>query len=253
MNENKVVVDGLMTNYRITSDSNKTIVLLHGWGDNSATFGSLVNKIKGEYSFCSLDLPGFGKTDSPKETWGLNEYAIFVSKFIKKIGINPYCLIGHSNGGAILIRGLANGDLISEKLVLIASAGVRGEYKGRVKALRLVTKAGKLVTSPLPKSTKNKIRRKVYESAGSDMLVSEGLQDTFKRIVEDDVREDAKEIKTDSLLIYGDLDKATPVAFGKILAENIKNSRLEVLKDSGHFVHKEKEDEVAMLIEEFIK
>lgn len=253
MIEKKVVVDGLLTNYRFSGSGKKAIVLLHGWGDNSATFDGVISKIKTECSFYSLDLPGFGKTDLPQKTWGLNDYAEFVSGFIKKIGFEPYCFIGHSNGGAILIRGLSNGNISCQRLVLIASAGIRGEYKGRVKAVRLVTKAGKLLTAPLPKSTKNKIRRKVYNKVGSDMLVTEGLQETFKQIVEDDVREDAKRVKTKCLLVYGGLDTATPVSFGEILHENIDNSHIEILSGAGHFVHKENEDETASLIEEFIK
>jgi pimeloyl-ACP methyl ester carboxylesterase len=253
MNENKVVVEGLIANYRSLNNGKKAILLLHGWGDNSATFDGLISKVKGDYSFYSLDLPGFGQTELPKETWGLDEYARFVGSFIKKINIHPFCLVGHSNGGAILVRGLASGSITGDKLILIASAGVRGEYKGRVKVLRIVTKAGKLVSAPLPKSTKNKLRRKVYDRVGSDMLVAENLQETFKRIVEDDVRDDAKNLELDSLLIYGNQDKATPVSFGKILSENIKNSHLEVLNDAGHFVHKDNEDETARLIEDFIK
>src|SRR5690606_38998725 len=121
-----------------------------------------------------------------------------------------------SNGGAIAIRGMARGWLSADNLVLLASAGIRGEYKGRVKALRLITKAGKALTTPLPKSVKQRLRKKVYATVGSDMLVAEHLQETFKKVVTDDVREDAARLALPTLLIYGDQDDATPVRYAEM-------------------------------------
>jgi pimeloyl-ACP methyl ester carboxylesterase len=58
------------------------------------------------------------------------------------------------------------------------------------------------------------------------MLVAEHMQDTFKRIVADDVREDAKKITQPTLLIYGQNDVSTPVNVGMALQAAIPNSKI---------------------------
>jgi pimeloyl-ACP methyl ester carboxylesterase len=247
----QVIVDTLSTNYRRTG-SGKLVLILHGWGDSAKGWQQFAGLLSKHYDVISVDLPGFGDTENPPQTWGLDDYAQFIGAFLTKLGLQPFAIIGHSNGGAIAIRGLASKQFSTDKLVLLASAGIRGEYKGRNKALRLITKTGKLVTMPLPQSIKKKLQRKVYETVGSDMLVAEHLQETFKNVVGDDVRADAARLKLPTLLVYGADDKSAPLRYGKLFHEAIKGSRLEVLPATEHFLHLEAPDKVLRLTEEFL-
>ena len=249
----QVLVNKLMTTYD-RRGKGKTVVCLHGWGDSRQTFAALATTLSDAYDVIVLDLPGFGKTDRPKTAWDLHDYAEFVRDFLKKIGVKKtYAIVGHSNGGGIAIRGLANGDLSAEKLVLLASAGIRGEYRGRGKLLRLMTKTGKVLTKPLPKNAKKRLRKAVYESIGSDMLVAEHMQETFKKIVADDVQDDAPKLKLPVLLVYGENDTATPPRYGDRFQALIPKAKLEILHDTGHFVHHEQPDKVASLTVEFLR
>jgi len=214
----------------------KPVVILHGWGDDSRSWQKFASELGKNYDVIVPDLPGFGNSQAPTAPWGLDEYAKLVATFLRKLDVKPYAILGHSNGGAIAIRGLGTARLSAQKLVLLSSAGIRGEYKGRNKALRLITKTGKLLSSPLPKATKQRLRVKVYKTVGSDMLVAEHLQETFKKIVADDVRIDAGRLKLPTLLIYGDKDTQTPLSYGRIFNEKIKGSKLEVLQGIDHFV-----------------
>ncbi len=249
----QVIVDSLLTYYE-AHGKGRLVLLLHGWGDSAAGLKTLQAALAKKYKVIALDLPGFGGSQPPPEAWGLDSYAYFVAHFLDKIAAKKLvAIVGHSNGGAIAIRGMARGWLSADKLVLLASAGIRGEYKGRVKALRLVTKAGKALTAPLPKSIKQHLRKKVYTTVGSDMLVAEHLQETFKKIVADDVRADAAHLALPTLLIYGDADDATPVAYGKLLQEAIQGSKLEVVPGAGHFVHTDQPAAVEKLIQGFLR
>ncbi len=249
----QVVVNSLLTHYE-RMGKGKVVLLLHGWGDTAAGLRSLQQSLSKHAQVLAVDLPGFGGTEAPKTVWSLDDYSLFVQHFLQKIDAPKLAvLIGHSNGGAIAIRGLANGTLQADKLVLLASAGIRGEYKGRIKALRLITKAGKALTMPLPSSVKRKLRSKVYRTVGSDMLVAEHLQETFKKIVTDDVRNDAAQLSQPTLLVYGEQDQATPVAYGELFHQQINGSTLEILPGAGHFVHLDRPQEVTKAIEEFIR
>lgn len=232
----------------------RLIVLLHGWGDRAAGLRNLQLALAKHTQVIAVDLPGFGGTQAPADVWGLDEYAAFVGHFLTKIAAGPVqVIVGHSNGGAIAIRGLHNGSLHAKKLVLMASAGIRGEKKGRLKALQVVAKVGKAVTAPLPQAAKQTLRRNLYTAAGSDMLVAEHLQETFKRVVADDVRTDAAQLLLPALLLYGEQDTATPVWFGEAYHELLHDSTLEILPGAGHFVHLDRPAEVAKAITEFAR
>lgn len=241
-----------MTRYE-RSGKGKTVVLLHGWADSVAGMRTLATALQKDYDVITVDLPGFGGTQAPLSPWGLDDYVQFVHDFLKKIGVkDTYAYVAHSNGGAIAIRGLAEDALQAQKLVLLASAGIRNEYKGRNRALRIITKAGKLLSTPLPANVKKKLRRKVYKAVGSDMLVAEHLQETFKRVVTDDVRADAAQLTLPVLLIYGEQDEDAPVWYGQQFHELMTDSTLEILPDAGHFVHIDRPDTVEKSIREFL-
>ena len=228
-------------------------MLLHGWGSNAGGLRSLQQALAVSFDVIVPDLPGFGDTQAPARPWGLDEYAGFVADFLKKIdATNIYAIVGHSNGGAIAVRGIARGILEPERLILLASAGIRGEYRGRQRALRYLVKGGKLLTAPLPRAVRQHLRRGVYKTVGSDMLVAERLQETFKRVVADDVRGDAAKISLPTLLLYGDNDTATPVHHGKMLQEAIKGSMLNVIPGAGHFIYIDRPAETIEAIQEFL-
>jgi pimeloyl-ACP methyl ester carboxylesterase len=249
----QVIVDSILTQY-VRQGKGKTIVVLHGWADSSAGLHSLCTSLGRQYDVIAVDLPGFGGSAAPSTAWGLDEYATFVQSFLKKVGVKKvWAYIGHSNGGAMAVRGIANDTLDAERLVLLASAGVRNVYKGRNHALRILAKTGKLVTAPLPASVKKTLRRKVYKTIGSDMLVAEHMQETFKRVVTDDVREDAAKLTVPTLLVYGEDDEATPVWFGEQFHELIDGSTLEILPGAGHFVHLDRPKEVEKALEGFLR
>ncbi len=248
----QVIVDGLLTNYS-REGKGKIVIILHGWGDDLRSWRFVSESLSKTYQVILLDLPGFGGTQSPNSPWGLSDYASFIAAFLRKLDVNDlYAVIGHSNGGAIAIRGCADAELKPEKLVLISSAGLRGEYNGRIKAMRMVTKAGRAITSPLPKSVKQKLRKQVYKSIGSDMLVAEHLQDTFKKIVTDDVRDDATRIQVPTLLLYGAQDEQTPPYYGQTFKDLIRDSRLILYSKSGHFLQIDRPTEIIKAIREFI-
>lgn len=247
----QIIVNDLLVHYELNG-SGKTILLLHGWGDSLRGMDTLSKELSLKYQVLAINLPGFGGSQAPAVAWDLNAYADFVASMLQKLNLQCYAMIGHSNGGAILIKGLSEKKLGAEKLILLASAGIRNGRSTRNNVLLLISKSGKIMTSPLSFKTKRLLRQKLYQKVGSDMLVNENLKETFKKIVNDDVRLAATSIKIPTLIIYGDLDKSTPLAYGEIFQKSIKQSKLEIIVGAGHFVHQEKSVEVLKLIESFL-
>ena len=249
----QVVVDTLLTTYT-RSGTGKTVLLLHGWGDDSRTFALLGGYLSESYEVIALDLPGFGRSAAFDRPWTLDDYAAFTAAFLKKIGVeNLHALVGHSNGGAIAIRGCALGYFAPRKLVLLSSAGIRTMQRGRKLALKFLSKTGKAVTLVLPETWRQRLRSKWYAAIGSDMLAVPHLRETFKNVVTQDIQADVQEITIPTLLIYGEQDTATPPQFGELFHELLPESTLVLMPGAGHFVHLDRPREVESAVEHFLR
>jgi len=250
----QILADNLVVSYTKVG-SGPIAVLLHGWADSGHTFDQLSKLLVQNYTVITIDLAGFGASQAPPTGWGLSEFAKYVQVVLQKIGIAPNdvaLLIGHSNGGAVAIRAVAQGLLQPKKLVLIASSGIRDASSRKVVATG-VTKVAKLVSYALPSSTRAALRKKHYDRAGSDYLVAEHMQASFKKIVKDDVRADAENISIPTCLIYGELDTATPLRYAQLFHSLIKNSQLHVIQNADHFLHQQYAEQVYDFIIRFDK
>jgi pimeloyl-ACP methyl ester carboxylesterase len=249
----QMVVDELLVSYRSWGEAKRTILLLHGWGDTSGSFAELAQGLQAHYSLIAPDLPGFGGTDTPPDAWTVNDYSTFIGHFLDKLGCKPYAIIAHSNGGTLALHGLANSYFDTKKMVLLASAGIRGARSPRKVLLRTAAKPVKISLKVLPKRAQARIKRRVYGALGSDLYVAEHLQETFKHIVSYDVQEDAKSVYVETLLVYGSEDRSTPVRYGELLAATLPKAELVVVEGAGHFVHHDAADQVTGRIQEFLK
>ena len=253
MKQSNVITDGLLTSYT-TVGAGPDILLLHGWGDHKETFTNVMMRLAEHWRVTALDLPGFGQSQAPKVAWQLADYGQFLANFVQKTSIQPAVVIGHSNGGALAIKAVAEGNLKPQKLILLAPSGVRNIHSIRKQAIKAVAKTGKAVTFWLPKSQKQKLQEKLYGTIGSDMLVAPHLQETFKLTVAEDIQLDASKLRLPVLLIYGDQDRATPVkSIGNRLHKQIQGSKLVVVPGADHFAHQVATDKVMDTVEEFLK
>lgn len=247
----KIIVDNLAVEYS-DQGSGPAIVMLHGWSDNLHTFDKLVSELSG-FRVVRLDLPGFGKSERPKDAWDVGQYTVFVRDFLAKLGIEQYILTGHSFGGRIAIKGVGTGVLQPERLVLIASAGVAKERTFKNEMLRTAAKIGKTLTLAWPFSLwRQRIRRKLYERIGSDYFAAGSMRDVFLKTIREDLLGYARGIQIPTLLIWGSEDTSTPLRDGERIHTAILGSELKVIDGASHFVHHEKPEEVAGYIRAFI-
>lgn len=248
----QVVVNDLLTNYQLQGKG-KLVLLLHGWGDSSAGSLALQQALATQYTVLAPDLPGFGKTQAPPTGWDLDDYAVFVQALLEKLGHQElYAVIGHSNGGAIAIRAIATNKLQPQKLVLMAAAGIRSGQTWRRVLLQVLAKTGNLASIGLPERYRNNLKRQLYKSAGSDLLAVEGMEETFKKTVRQDVQADAKTITQPTLLLFAEKDEAVPIYMARRYEELLPNSQLHLVAGAGHFVHLDAPDETLKTVEEFL-
>lgn len=248
----KAIINGLAIEY-LDEGNGKTMVFLHGWGDNLHTFDALAAILGARGRIVRVDVPGFGASESPKIAWDLDHYVEFVRDFCVKIHINPDVIIGHSFGGRIAIKAAAKKIINPQKIVLIASAGIAERQTLRNFLFMILAKTGRIITVIPPFSFwRKQLREKMYSHSGSDYPAAGNLRETFLKIVRQNLSSYARMIEIPALLIWGDTDTETPLADGRRLARLIRNSRLEIISGAGHFVHRDSPNRVAELIQEFL-
>jgi pimeloyl-ACP methyl ester carboxylesterase len=248
----KIIVQNLATEYQ-DEGAGKVILFLHGWQDNLHTFDYLAEFLSPTSRVVRFDLPGFGNSEAPKETWNLDDYIQFVKNFIQKLNLPVHLLVGHSFGGRIIMKGVAIKNFQPNKIVLIGSAGIAKSRTLRNSILKILAKIGGLMTYVPPLIFwREEIRKKIYRFVGSDYLNTGALKETFLKIIAENLSASAKKITVPTLLIWGANDTETPLSDGEQLSRLIINSELKVIGGAGHFVHREKSQEVAKLIQEFL-
>lgn len=248
----KVIVENLSIEYQ-DSGSGNTFLFLHGWQDNLHSFDGITPSFLLENRVVSVDLPGFGGSDTPSNSWNLDDYAHFVSIFIKKIGIFPTVLIGHSFGGRVIIKGVSSKLFNPEKIILIAAAGIKRKNSFLNSFLKIIIKFLKIL-SFLPPFLffRDMFRKKVYNFFGSDYISAGKMKETFVKIINEDLSSQAQKITIPTLLIWGGNDKSTPLWQGEVLSNLMQNSNFNVVDGAGHFVHQEKQEEVIKIMKDFL-
>ena len=93
---------GLNINY-IEQGEGDNVLILPGWGTNYNVYKNLIDNISKYAKVYYFDMPGFGKSEEPKEAWNTDNFIELVKEFIKINKIDNITLIGHSNGGRIAI------------------------------------------------------------------------------------------------------------------------------------------------------
>jgi pimeloyl-ACP methyl ester carboxylesterase len=248
----KSIVDGLAVEYK-DEGQGPAILFLHGWMHDLGAFDGVASFLRGKYRIVRLDLPGFGKTELPPHAWHTDDYAGFVRDFLRKIGVEPVCIVGHSFGGRIILRGFASGVLKSDKIVLIDSAGYTQRNTPRLFIYKAIAKTGKVFSFFVPDRLYNALRRRLYKHAGSDYAEAGALSQTFLNTMnEKHWKDDPPRIHVPALILWGELDTTTPPEDGKRLSAAIPGARFKSYAGLGHSPHRQFPEVIANAIAEFV-
>lgn len=238
----QITIDNININYDFFKNENSDVlaVLLHGWGSNYKLFQGVMATMAEKFSVAALDMPGFGESQEPPEAWDVGRYTDFVIKFIESFGYKKVILLGHSFGGRVIIKMLAERtfDFSVEKVILVDSAGIKPKKTFRQKARQRVFKMGKgfLNFPPVKKLFPDALGnwRKKFGSADYNSA-SEVMKLSLIKTVNEDLTQSLPLIKTETLLVWGDKDDATPLSDGQTMEKLIPGSGLAVIKNAGHY------------------
>ncbi len=217
---------------------NKKIYILHGWVYSTEKWKPFLVELK-EKGFDPVVLKIPGLTAPLNKVWTLENYVEWFNKEIDSK--KDLILLGHSNGGRICLAFAAKYPEKVAKLILIDSAGIyHNELPIRIKRLVFGTaaKLGKKFSNAkvFQKLLYKFAKEHDYEKA--DPIVKK----TMVNLIKIDLRDRLKNLEAKTLIIWGSIDRITPVEDGVLMKEKIKNSIIEIVDGAKHspmFTHSE--------------
>ena len=234
-------------------------VFVHGYLGSSKMWNFQKEFFSKHYRVIIPALPGFGESHNVKSLDSINKMAREIIDLLDQKNIDKFNLIGHSMGGMIVqeITKLI-GDRVN-KLICFATGSI-GEIPGRFETIdetreKLKKDGTEVSFSRVPKKwfvkgdkdknyflCKNAVKDVSLEAADNALLAMKNWRG----------KEDLKNIKNETLIIWGDKDTSYNFDQVDTLKKNIKNSRLEIFKDCAHNVHLEQPDQFNNLVQKFI-
>jgi pimeloyl-ACP methyl ester carboxylesterase len=98
-------VDGFELHSSSTGKGPRTVILVHGWTCDDTTWESQVPALSKDYRVLTIDLPGHGKSGSPKDgKLSMDLFALAVESVRSEAGADRVVVIGHSMGTAVIVQ-----------------------------------------------------------------------------------------------------------------------------------------------------
>jgi pimeloyl-ACP methyl ester carboxylesterase len=276
-NAEKILIENEKIAFVDVGSGENTLLFIHGLSSNLQSWNKNISRLKNEYRCIAIDLPGYGKSTKNSTTYSLKDYADFLNSFIEKKNLHDVVLVGHSMGGQVAVHTLLAAQDNFKSLVLIAPAGIE-TFSENEAALMKASYTAEMVEKSTPEQIRNNfkmnfhqfpedaefmVRERIEMKNADDMKIySEVVVNNIHAMLEEPIIGRLSDIEIPVLMIYGKDDLLIPNTFFhpsqdiaslvKTAKENIRNLKVELINEAGHFVNFEKSKQVNALITEFL-
>jgi pimeloyl-ACP methyl ester carboxylesterase len=253
----------------------KPVILLHGLGTSSYTWRHVQDGLSQTHHVIAIDLKGFGQSDKPLDgRYSIADQARLIEDFIREKNLRGVVLVGHSFGGAVALtlalRQNDTGEQRIRRLVLIDTVAYRQPMPFFFRMLRtpLIGELGMELVPPDVQISqalatayynKNKIEQDTVARYAAALDSNGGRHALFHTInsLEPDKAEFISarygEMKLPSLLLWCDHDRIVPLRFGKKLARDLPNARIQIIKNCGHIPQEEQPTDTLRAVQSFMQ
>lgn len=255
MREKTELLNDLKINYKIAGHG-LPLLILHGWGGSSDSWVKVIEILKKNFFVICPDLPGFGKSQTPKTAWDLKDFAIWLKNFVDFLKIENFFLLGHSFGGRVAIKFSIQYPEMVKSLILCNSAGIKQKLGIKEKIIFQLALIGNAIFSPkILRRFKDRVRNLFYKFLrSSDYAKAKGImKETIKKILAEDLLPELSKVKVKTLIIWGEKDRILPLKYAFVFKEKIKNSELKILPKIGHSPHLEDPEKLSEIILQFLR
>ncbi|WP_331232780.1 alpha/beta fold hydrolase [Natronorarus salvus] len=276
--DGRVVVDGSEIHYLTAGHDGPAVILLHGGGLDSAavSWRETLPALADGYQVFAPDLPGYGESAHPEAPYSIEYFAHTLSGFMDALNITHASLVGISMGGGIALQfALSNPDRV-DRLVAVDSYGLTGEVPGgKLGYLVVRLPLFRRLTYGALRNSRRLMRASVRRMVGSPDVVTPGMVVEIEREAK---REDAglafnrfqraevgwnglrtefsdrlHELSVPTLFVHGAEDTLVPPEASIRAATLAPDAELEMMEGVGHWPPRERPEEFAGLVREFLR
>ena len=255
-------VDGYRV-HCVEQGAGPAIVLVHGFGGQTANFERLMPLLAGEHRVIAVDLKGYGYSERDARA-GLSQadQVAMLEKLLGQLGVPRAVFVGHSMGGAVVQRFAATHPDMVEALVLMAS--VAGDER-----IAHHMPPGVLLRPFLPVLANIVATRLLDASFYDRSVLTEEMREEYVRpahirgsmagliaAMRDgraDPPIDAARITMPVLLLNGAHDRVVPMSVAERLRARLPQARLAVIDRAAHMLLVERPEECAEAIGDFVR
>ena len=166
------------------------MLFLHGYLSSKEAFVSQIEYFSRFYRVTAIDFLGFGQSPPLEKGFSVQDYADWLYQVILALGLQQPHVIAHSFGCRVAIKLAKDRGQVLDKIVFTGAAGVRFPkgpvYKTKVAAYRICKKIA-------PNYAEKHFGSKEYRT------LSPVMKESYKKIVGEDLRADAKRVSNQVL------------------------------------------------------
>jgi len=236
------------------------LILVHGYLGSSEMWNLQKDFLSKHFRIIAPALPGFGESYNLKSLDSINEMAKTIFACLDEKKINKFHLIGHSMGGMIVQEMVKIDGARINKLICFATGSI-GDIPGRFESLEASIE--KLKKEGIKETVKrippkwfvegNKAKYYYFCENAVKKTKEETACDALKAMKNWRGYENLKNIKNETLIIWGDKDASYNFEQVETLNKHIPNSKIEIFKGCCHNVHLEQPQKFNETVKNFLE
>ena len=221
-------------------NASQAILFIHGAGGNATHWRHMIAHFSAEWRCVAPDLRGHGLSDAPDSTYALDELMHDIERLVDRLAMPPrFAVVAHSFGGALGMTYATRHPERVDQLVLMATASLI-PLNGFLK-----------VVLKLPPWTLELIKRL---APGRLSCSAHVLQKFVPRCVFPFNGENLLgHIEAPTLVIIGERDRVVPRLASQMMADRIRDARIEIIRHAAHMPLIERPDAVNRALARFLE
>jgi len=238
-----VQIDGLSIGYR-RAGKGAAMILLHGFLCDSRCWMGQLADLADQFDVIAWDAPGAGASSDPPVPFTLADWSRCLAKFLDALGIVDAHVVGLSWGG-VLAQNFCG--LYPTRVSRLILADTYAGWKGSLPELAVEQRLSRCERdSHLPyQEFASRWVPEMFTAAAPPRLLDEmsaifadfhplGFRLMAKSLAETDTTDLLRNIRSPTLILWGEDDRRSPIAVAEQLRNAIPGAELQVLSGAGH-------------------
>lgn len=218
------------------------VVLVHGLGVSSRYLVPTAELLARQYRVYAPDLPGYGKSEKPRQVLGVAAQADALAAWLRVAGIKRAMLLGNSLGCQIIV------DLAARYPEYVARAVLLGPTMDS-RARTTVQQVWRLLRD-VPREPLSQPFLVIYDYARFGLLRA---WRTFQDALRDPVEAKLPLVRAPVLVVRGERDPIAPQSWTEQMTRLLPDGRLAVIPGSGHTANYGAPEKLVRVVEPFLR